>query len=310
MTDSIMNLEKNNQSENSSDCVHRIRLHYHDMSDAERKLADFFLSRDENEPFSDTVKQLAERIGVSVASVIRFCHSLGYSGYAEFKLMLRDVSFIPSIGNITLNENMSAAQLKKNIGDFASLAIQTSLNTIDNEQLQSAIDMLRAASHIYICGIGTSAGIAVAAANTFMNLDIGATPLVDELLMMRAIKCAGDKDVVIAITNCGYIKPIVDAMYVAKENNLKVILFTGNAKSLAIKYADSVLLTNNETKFGVLDMLSITVSQLITIQTLQAGYLAGKSSQELSKIAENFRQSDMARYSEKVKMIKNERVKY
>lgn len=296
--------------EKTPEYIARIRLHYNEFRNSERKLADYFLQRDWDEPQCDSIKQLAQNVGVSVASVIRFCKELGYAGYAEFKLMTRQVGFLPTIGNITLNGEMSPAELKKNICDFTSVNIQKNMQTIDDNQLEKAVSSIKNAKRLMICGIGTSAGIAVAAANTFMNLGIPSFPLSEELLMMRTVSMLEKNDVVLAISNCGFVKAIVDTLKIAKDVGAVTILITGEEESLAQNYADYVLRTGGYGNPGMLDMLTVTSCQLVTIQILQAGCLARMDKRSMKFMNKKTNLSEMTRYAQSVESVQDIRVKY
>lgn len=297
-------------TEKTPEYIARIQRSYSKLRNSERKLADYFLQRNWEEPLNDSVKQLAQTAQVSVASVIRFCQELGYAGYAEFKLMTHQVGFLPTVGNIALDGDMSASELKKNICDFASISIQRCVQTIDDEQMDQAIAAINGAKRLMICGIGTSAGIAVSAANTFMNLNIPSYPLSEELLMMRTVSMLDQQDVVLAITNCGYVKPIVDTLKIAKGTGAKTVLITGEEKSLAQKYADCVLHTSSFGNPGLLDMLTVTSCQLITIQILQAGCLTRIDQNDMQRVREKSSLSEMTRYAKSVEEVCVSRVRY
>ena len=292
------------------DYIARIQLRYPSMCGAEQKLADFFLTRDRSLPVEDSVKRLAQKADVSVASVVRFCQELGYSGYAEFKLMTQQVGFLPSVGNFVLSEETSAAQLKKNISEFTSHGIQKCAQMLDDAQIEAAIGKICAANSLLICGIGTSAGIAISAANTFMSLGIPCIPLSEELLMLRTSSMLGSDDVVLAITNCGSVKPIVDVIMLAQQMGATTILITGEDTSLARKYADHVLCTNTYGNPSTLDMLTVTSCQLITIQILQAGCFAHSGQKVLDNVRQNAALSEMTRYGLNVDEVKRTRVKF
>ncbi|MGN0371260.1 MAG: MurR/RpiR family transcriptional regulator [Enterocloster sp.] len=290
--------------------IARIRLRYNELRNSERKLADYFLQRNLEEPLNDSVKQLAQNAQVSVASVIRFCQELGYEGYAEFKLMTRQVGFLPTVGNITLNGDMPASELKKNICDFAGMSIQKCVQSIDDGQLEKAVSAISGAKRLMICGIGTAAGIAVSAANTFMNLNIPSFPLSEELLMLRTVSMLEEEDVVLGITNCGYVKPVVDALKVARETGAVTILITGEEQSLAQKYADYVLRISSYGNSGLLDILTVTSCQLITIQILQAGCITRMNRESLQRVYEKQNLSEMGRYAQSVEEVHMTRVKF
>ena len=205
---------------------------------------------------------------------------------------------------------MSAGDLKKNICDFASVSIQKCSQTLQDDVLEQAIGAICNARRLMICGIGTSAGIAVAAANTFMNLNIPSFPLSEELLMLRTVSMLSKEDVVLGITNCGYVKPIADAMMLAQEAGAVTILITGEAPSITRKYADHVLCSNISGNPSMLDMLTVTSGQLVTIQILQAGCLVRRGQTVWEQVLKNDSLTEMTRYAASLDEIKKSRVKY
>lgn len=290
--------------------ITRIKLHYNDMRGSEQKLADYLLSMEPSEPLTQSVKKLASDVGVSVASVVRFCQELGYTGYAEFKLMTRQVGFLPTVGNLDVDATTSTAELKKNICEFTNSSIQKSIRSLDNGELERAIDAISGARRLLLCGIGTSAGIATAAANTFMNLNVDSVPLSDELLMRRMVSMASPEDVVLCLTNCGCVKPIVDAMMLAREVGAMTILITGEKASLARRYADCILCLGTYGDPSPLSMLSVSSCELLTIQILQAGCFSRSTNHVLERIRKNVGLAEMSRYATTVDEVKKERVRF
>ena len=58
---------------------------YHSLTRSGKKLADYIFTNTSNTQYL-SISTLAENSGVSEASITRFCHSLGLSGYNDFKL--------------------------------------------------------------------------------------------------------------------------------------------------------------------------------------------------------------------------------
>ena len=286
------------------DYIARIRLGYSEMHEAERQVADYFLQRSAEEPLSDSVKELAARTGVSVATVMRFCQHLGYSGYAEFKMLLNNAGYVPQFGNIRLDPDMTAAELKRDICSFSVSMLTKCIDAIDDEALSGAVDAIRKARLVMVFGLGIAAGIAGSAANTFMNLSIHCFPLTDDLFALRTLACCGPEDVLIVIGNTGQGKPLVDAMKVAQDAGVRNILITGRRQSLAAKYSDIVLCSDTSGVTGVLDMMTVTISQMMILQILQAGCMMRSSGDVLGKIKQNAALLNMSRYSEKVTEVK------
>lgn len=67
------------------------------LTGSEKKVADYVLNN-YMKVLDCTVTELAEKAGVSDATVVRFCRSAGYKGYQELKINLaQDASFLISI---------------------------------------------------------------------------------------------------------------------------------------------------------------------------------------------------------------------
>jgi DNA-binding MurR/RpiR family transcriptional regulator len=64
-----------------------IRQNVAAMTPAERAIAQYIISNQASVVYL-TARQLAEQAGVSDASVVRFCQSLGYSGFKELRLRI------------------------------------------------------------------------------------------------------------------------------------------------------------------------------------------------------------------------------
>ena len=66
----------------------RLQTNAHSFTRAERALANYMLSNIERIPF-DTAATIAEAVGVSTMTVIRFLRKNGYQGLAEIRRELR-----------------------------------------------------------------------------------------------------------------------------------------------------------------------------------------------------------------------------
>jgi len=65
----------------------RIKSHLTSLKPAERKVADYILDN-VNEVIHLSITKMAENVGLSEATVVKFCQHIGYSGYQELKIIL------------------------------------------------------------------------------------------------------------------------------------------------------------------------------------------------------------------------------
>ena len=83
-------------------CKEKIMGSMHLLTNSESKIAKYVLDNF-NETLNYNVSELADKAGVSDASVVRFCKSLGYKGFQDFKIsaaqdiLPRDRYFNPSL---------------------------------------------------------------------------------------------------------------------------------------------------------------------------------------------------------------------
>lgn len=290
-------------------CLSEIRLKRDHFSKKERALADYFLSLDYSKPFTLSIKELASRTSTSVATVVRFCRELGYGGYAEFKYSLSRPDSSTAAGGIIIGGSADIAVVKDQVCSFTLENMRKCLTCIEDSTIDRVVDAIHGCGTLLVLGIGTSAGIAYSAANTFMNIGVRANSMSDPLTMLRTVSFLEKRDVVIGITNCGYIKPTVDALALAKKRGLTTISITSQLDSLVTKYSDYVMDTTLSSSTFIFDSLTITACQLLTIQTLQVAYLARYGEEAEERVKLSYDLAEMQRYAPTVEEVRRKRVK-
>ena len=55
------------------------------ITKSQRKILEYFETADHKHIIYMSITQLAEEVGVAEATVLRFCRSLGFNGYQEFR---------------------------------------------------------------------------------------------------------------------------------------------------------------------------------------------------------------------------------
>ncbi len=72
---------------NRTSCVMNIKSKMKTLTGSEKKVANYILN---NYMYilDYTVTELAEKAGISDATVVRFCRSVGYKGYQDLKISL------------------------------------------------------------------------------------------------------------------------------------------------------------------------------------------------------------------------------
>ena len=126
---------------------------YNNLTKSGRKAADYiFAHRVEAQYMSITA--LAEECGAAEATISRFCRTLGFSGYNDFKLALAKASGAPAaddevgIYGKVLPEDSITDMCKKLYATNVA-AIGQTLAQIDEENVGRAVKYLSAAQRVY-----------------------------------------------------------------------------------------------------------------------------------------------------------------
>lgn len=246
----------------------RIKNMIGQMSKAEKKVASFILENP-NDVISFSVASLAEASGVSDATVIRTCKTLGFSSYQAFKVSLA-VDIVTPIQAIheDISPGDSTADIVDKVFRGNKYALDCTQSALNIEKLEEAADIIKNASRVFIFGLGNSHSVALDLQHKLMRLGIDAQAHTDSHLQTITAVNAHEGDVVFAISHSGSSSDIVDAAKLAKKNNAKIISLTNIGVSPLSKIADISLFTiSNETKYRIV-ALSSRIAQLAIIDSL------------------------------------------
>lgn len=219
-----------------------IRSLYPSLTKTEKKIADYVL-RSPDEVLYATVTDLAEKSDAGETSVLRFCRNLGFTSYQEFKLSLAKDLVTPlkhQGSEIDEEDDLAAVAQKMTLENAASL--EHTLSLLNMKDLQKAVEAIVRSNRIFFFGVGSSAMTALDAQYRFMRLGFAGEAVTDPHVMAMNAVLMTDQDVVFGISTSGSTKDLVDAVRLAKENNVFFICLTSHAKSPITKYADSILL--------------------------------------------------------------------
>lgn len=172
-----------------------------------------------------TVRELADEVHVSTATVMRFCRKAGFDGYSEFKVKFK----------MYLEEETK--KNKKNNEDVKE--IQEYFYKIDSgihqKELDEIAQVVRQADQVIFIGLGTSGILGKYGARFFSNLRKFSQYIEDPYFpIMEGIKNA----VVIALSVSGETEQIVQMANDFKKNKCKIISITNKGTSTLSNLSD------------------------------------------------------------------------
>ena len=231
-------------------CLARLRGLQPSLSKAERRVAAHVLAEPEA-LLAKAINEVAAASAVSEATVMRFCRTLGYSGYQEFKIALARDRLTPLQ---TLLEDVKASDAPSTVvRKVFGLNIQTlqdTLDVLDPAAMARAVELLRDARQILLIGVGTSAPIVLDAYNKFLRLGLPVRAQTDSHLQMMEAALLGKGDVVLAVSHSGSTIDPIDTIDTAARAGARIIAITNNSLSPITKVSDVVLVTaSSETRY-------------------------------------------------------------
>ncbi|HKR40925.1 MAG TPA: MurR/RpiR family transcriptional regulator [Paraburkholderia sp.] len=256
---------------------------------SERKLADYVIQAP-REVLDLSMTEVAERASVSQPTIARFCHALGFSGFREFKIRLAQAvaADLPSehpavYRDVSPDEpvpGVAAKVLDRTIG--ALLQVRNNLST---DSLAAAIGLLAHAARIEFYGAGGSGIAAQDMQHKFFRLGMPSVAYSDPQTFLMSAALLGPGDVVVAISNTGRTRDIVDAARTALDRGAKVIAITHGTSPLA-RLASVGLHANVDEDTDVFSPMTSRTSHLAIGDILAVGVALQRGPELAEKLAD------------------------
>ncbi|SAL38904.1 MULTISPECIES: MurR/RpiR family transcriptional regulator [Caballeronia] len=252
---------------------------------SERKLADYVLEAP-REVLDLSMTDFAARAGVSQPTIARFCQALGFSGFREFKIRLAQsvAADVPTVYRDVRSDEpaagVAAKVLDRTIG--ALIAVR---NSLSSDSVAAAIAILSDARRIEFYGAGGSGIAALDMQHKFFRLGVPSVAYADPHTYTTSAALLREGDVVVAISNTGRTKDILDACKSALNGGAKVIAITHGNSPLA-RMATVGLFANVDEDTDIFSPMTSRVSHLAIGDILAVGLALARGPELAEKLAE------------------------
>ncbi len=213
------------------------------MSQSDQKVAKQVLA-DPEKIVNSTISELAKIAAVSGASVTRFCHNLGLTGFHDLKIQLAQVSGNEKSHSLQKIAKDDLQTALKQIGDNKVAEIEATLNNIDSQVLKKVLDLLTNSKIVQVSAEGDTYPVAEDAVYKFNQIGILAMASGGnvETAIAQSMNLNA-QDCLLVISNSGESAALLKQIKVAKEQGIKVIAITNRADSPIALQADYHLQT-------------------------------------------------------------------
>lgn len=249
-------------------CVDKIHGKMNRLTKSELKIAQYVLANYEK-VLNCNITELAENAKVSDASVVRFCKTMGYKGYQDFKVnaamdvLPKDRHFNPS-----LDKNDDTETICKKIFSSEISAMNRTLSILEMDQMEKAAEALRNAGKIVFFGTGGSLLVGKDAQHKFMKIGFCAFVYEDVDMQMMAASLLEEGDVAFGISHSGSNCHVLNCIKTAAENGATTIGLVSQGKTPISKQADISLYAATEKTMFQSESVSTRIVQLAILDSL------------------------------------------
>lgn len=216
------------------DIISRVRQLEGVFSKREQLVADYLLSNLEEISWLSQ-NDIAAAANVSVATVNRFCVTLGCEGFRDFKITLaQSVAVSLQYMDGGSRESSESHQLVTQVFGALIDTLNLARSQLDSESIQQAIDVLADARRVAFIGVGGgSANVAREGANRFFRLGIPAEAHADGYFQRMLASTFEAGDVLFAISSSGQPAELLDSVRIARQYGAQTISLTRVGSELA-----------------------------------------------------------------------------
>ncbi len=238
------------------------------LSKSEKRVAEF-VQKHMDETVVLTLQGLADKCNTSDATVLRFCRSLGYHGFADFK-----VSLVPELlrsgekAYIDVNSQEEPQDLREAFRQNFIIQTDSTLQNCNVDTLGLIASKIYKANKVVLVGIGGSAGVAEIFCDSLGSLGIFSNFFRDRSLIQNIIPILKQDDVVVGISHSGETEEIVRAIDKAKEYGATTVGITNSSQSKIASIAEFPLTTGVPVNMMGSYSCQARISQLVILELL------------------------------------------
>lgn len=148
-----------NEALDAQDFSQIISDHYNQLTKSEKQIANYLRKNQEESAFL-SAGELAERLGLSEATMVRFARTLGFDSYPAMRIVLQE-NFRNRVTHSTrLRSRLDDLREGGDIFEKVTVSeidyLTQALQTIDREALNKAVNYMIKCDHIFVFGTGPS----------------------------------------------------------------------------------------------------------------------------------------------------------
>jgi len=217
------------------DILALIQENMHTFSKGQKRIAAFILESYDKAAFL-TASKLGKKVNVSESTVVRFAAELGFEGYPDMQRSLQKMirNRLTSVQRIEVtNDRIGDQDVVSTVLQSDIEKIRLTMEELDSESFDGAVDAIVSARKIYLIGVRSSAALTMFL-HFYFNL------IFDNVVMVSANTASeifesllrvGEEDVVLGVSFPRYSSRTVQAMSFARDRGATTVAITDSEAS-------------------------------------------------------------------------------
>ncbi|EHV9142463.1 MurR/RpiR family transcriptional regulator [Salmonella enterica] len=221
-----------------------------------------------------SIAELSRKTQAGEATVIRFCRTLGYKGFQDFKmdLAIELATTDSDHSNSLLDAEIGASDDVHTIGlklqSTINNVLSETLNLLDMQQVLGVVNALHTCHSVYIFGVGSSGITAEDMKHKLMRIGLRGDAVTNNHFMYMQATLLNAGDVAIGISHSGASPETVHALKLAKHAGATTVALTHNLGSPLSEVADFRLINGNRQGMLQGDSFGTKTAQLFVLDLL------------------------------------------
>ncbi len=258
---------------------------------SERKVAEYVLGN-AAAVIQMRIVDLSTEASVSEPTVVRFCRGIGCDGFQDFKLKLaQQLASSPTIGQIAVTDTDSSSAYTQKVFDTSIDVLIKIRDQLDSSLIDDAVKLMTLARRIDFFGFGGSAAVAADAQHRLLRLGVASHIHQDPHIQTMAAMSLTPEDVVVAVSQSGRTKALLDSIREVKKRGAKIISLAPSDTPV-LNNADVKIAIDVNESFDVYSPLSSRIAHLVTIDAIAAGIaqnMGDEGKAHLAKLKQSLR---------------------
>lgn len=246
--------------------IYTIRTKYSSLSTKEKKIADFILAHP-RESVNPSIEELAERIGISESTMVRFAKKLGYSGYQRFRIALARET-IPAELQLFETEVQQGDDVVDVVFRHACATLEETHAKLNRAVIKEAAQLMTGCRSLLLMGLGGSNIVALDAYHKMIRTGLMCQYSGDYHMQLMLASQVGEGDVALLISHTGNGHDTLALAEELKANGCTLIIMTSNPRSPLAKTGDLVITVNAGRSSVVAESFSARIISLVLVDVL------------------------------------------